>query len=64
MKTILFGDAASDSGSFGFSEACPLSQLSAVLRASFPSLVQTHHPAQTACTPIRSAISTMSSTLA
>ena len=24
MNTIFFGDAASDSGSFGFSEACPL----------------------------------------
>jgi hypothetical protein len=24
MKTIRFGDAASDSGSFGFSDACPL----------------------------------------
>jgi hypothetical protein len=28
MKTIFFGEAASDSGSFGFSDACPLSRLS------------------------------------
>ncbi len=24
MKVIFFGDAANDSGNFGFSEACPL----------------------------------------
>jgi len=28
MKMIFFGEAAKDSGSFGFSEACPLIQMS------------------------------------
>jgi hypothetical protein len=28
MKTIFFGEAARDSGSLGFSEACPLAKVS------------------------------------
>ena len=64
MKTIFFGEAASDSGSLGFSEACPLA-VSAFPRLDVSAAVQsTHHPAQTAWTSIRSAISTINSTLA
>jgi hypothetical protein len=60
MKTIFFGEAAKDSGSFGFSDACPL------FTSVSPSqkFVETYHPAQTACTFIRSAISTINSTFA
>lgn len=41
MKTILLGDAASDSGSNGFSDACPLSQ-----RERRPSLNVFHLPSR------------------
>lgn len=62
MKTILFGEAARDSGSLGFSEAWPLRAIS--LTYTIVKMLCSYHPAQTACTPMRSAISTMSSTLA
>ena len=63
MNTILFLDSASDSGSLGFSEAWPLK--CGQLGASRSLLTQTaYHPAHTAWTSIRSATSTMSSTLA
>jgi len=62
MKTIFLGDAARDSGSFGFSEACPLERLSHV--QSFADLASAYHPAHTACTFMRSAMSTINSTLA
>jgi hypothetical protein len=71
MKTILFGEAASDSGSLGFSEAWPLARNVRLLldgtnryAARVPGPLPTHHPAQTAWTFILSATSTMSSTFA
>jgi len=62
MKMIFLGDAARDSGSFGFSEACPLKKISHV--QSFACPASAYHPAHTACTFIRSAMSTINSTLA
>lgn len=71
MKTIFFGEAASDSGSFGFSEAWPLFEETGqhwskrwFACRDFLVDIQTYQPAQTAWTFIRSAISTISSTLA
>lgn len=71
MKTIFFGEAASDSGSFGFSEAWPLFGVNGQFRGlkngsrvAILMSMQTYQPAQTAWTFIRSAISTISSTLA
>src|SRR4051812_34897731 len=58
MKTIFLGDAASDSGSFGFSDAWPLTVSLNLMPWT------TYHPAQTACTSILSATSTIRSTLA
>ena len=63
MKTIFLGDAASASGSVGFSDAWPLDLLSTASLLVCPKVLA-YHPAHTACTSIRSATSTMSSTLA
>jgi len=60
MKTIFLGEAASCSGSLGFSEAWPLSLL--VLEVG--QMLLAYHPAQTASTFINSAFSTIKSTLA
>ena len=67
MKTIFFGDAAKDSGSLGFSEACPLQ--APVLALAVPAAqatadANTHQPAHTAWTFTRSAMSPINSTLA
>lgn len=62
MKMIFLGDAARDSGSLGFSDACPLDSHK-YHQFNFAGC-GTDHPAQTACTFIRSAMSTISSTLA
>lgn len=63
MKMIFLEEAAKDSGSAGFSDAWPLCD-GQLLRKRFNKFQGTDHPAQTACTFIRSAISTMSSTFA
>lgn len=66
MKTIFLGDAAKDSGSFGFSEACPLFTEKKVSHQLRPmrALAKTYQPAHTAWTLILSAMSTINSTLA